>query len=349
MSEGPTAPLVSVVIATYNRTESLIRLLGMLGQQTLAASDYEIVVVDDGSRVPVEPALRDVHSALPCHAAVVTQANAGPGAARHAGIDAARGSLIVIIDDDMRVRDTFLAAHVAAHPPGSRRVVLGVLLPDPEAELPLFERYQMAMLDRLYDNVRSGREAMRGWDLYTGNVSFRRADYLAVGGFDRTLRLSEDAELGMRLEEAGVSFGLSDAASATNASDHVSVSAWMGRSLRYGISDARIAEKHPEWPAANPWRFLFMISGVSRPFMLGAVIAPWLLRPVAWCAMGLSLLLSRLGLERVAIAGTTFTYGVQYFRGIRAFCGSRAAALDSLARYRAQRERAPAIRGTAAA
>jgi hypothetical protein len=111
----------------------------------------------------------------------------------------------------------------------------------------------------------------------------------------------------------------------------------MRRSLRYGMSDMRIADKHPEWPAANPWRFLFMISGVSRPFMLGAVTMPWLLRPVAWTAMGVSLLFARLGLERVAIAGTTFTYGVQYFRGLRAACGTREAALASLRRYREQR------------
>lgn len=349
MSGVTHRPLVSVVIATYNRTASLVRLLHLLGRQTLPATQYELVVVDDGSHVPVAPALRALRDTLPCPLHVVTQVNAGPGAARHAGIEAASGALIVIIDDDMRVDETFIAAHLAAHPPGSRRVVLGVLLPDPNARLPLFERYQMAMLDRLYDNVRTGREAMRGWDLYTGNVSFERADYLAVGGFDRTLRLSEDAELGMRLEEAGVTFGLSDDASATNASDHVSVTAWMARSMRYGIADARIADKHPEWPAANPWRFLFMINGMSRPFMMTAVVAPTVIRPVAWMAMGASLLLASLRLERIAIAGTTFTYGLQYFRGLREFCGSRAAALDSLARYKAQRGHARSPRHIAPA
>ncbi len=333
----PQAPEISVVIATYNRTESLVRLLKLLALQTIDATRFEVVVVDDGSRVPAEPVLRELAPSLPYRLHPITQVNGGPGAARNTGIQAANGSLIVIVDDDMRVSPTFLESHLHGHPAGTRRVVLGVLLPDPEATLPLFERYQMAMLDRLYTNVRTGLEQMRGWDLYTGNVSFRRADYLAVGGFDRSLRLSEDAELGMRLEEAGVSFTLSDDAASVNASDHVSVRAWMRRSLLYGKSDTRISEKHPELPAANPWRFLFMVNRVSRPFMLGCVVVPWLMRPLAWLAMGTSLALGRLGFEKVAIAGTTFAYGLQYFRGIRAHCGTMSDALASLEKYKAQR------------
>lgn len=337
-TSAPSAiePEISVVIATYNRTESLVRLLKLLALQTIAPDRFEVVVVDDGSRVPAEPVLTELARSLPYHLHPITQANGGPGSARNTGIQAARGSLVVIVDDDMRVGTTFLEAHLAAHPAGTRRVTLGVLLADPDATLPLFERYQMEMLNRLYTNVRSGTEQMRGWDLYTGNVSFRRADYLAVGGFDRSLRLSEDAELGMRLEEDGVSFTLSDDAASVNASDHVSVRAWMRRSLLYGKSDARISDKHPELPAANPWRFLFMVNRVSRPFLFGCVLVPWLMRPVAWLAMGTSLALSRLGLERIAIAGTTFAYGLQYFRGLRAHCGSMADALASLRRYKAQ-------------
>jgi cellulose synthase/poly-beta-1,6-N-acetylglucosamine synthase-like glycosyltransferase len=46
-------PAVSVVLATYNRPELLARLLESLSRQTLAPNRFEVIVVDDGSRVPV--------------------------------------------------------------------------------------------------------------------------------------------------------------------------------------------------------------------------------------------------------------------------------------------------------
>ena len=48
---------VSVVISTWNRLELLQGLLDALGRQTLAADRFEVIVVDDGSKVPVAPVL----------------------------------------------------------------------------------------------------------------------------------------------------------------------------------------------------------------------------------------------------------------------------------------------------
>jgi glycosyltransferase involved in cell wall biosynthesis len=328
----------TVVIATYNRTESLVRLLRELAEQRLSGAILDVVVIDDGSAVPVELSLRPLRDTLPYQLTLLTQANAGPGAARHAGIAAASGDVIVIIDDDMRVRPDFVKQHLAAHVAGTRRVVLGALRHPADDTLPLFERYQMAMLQKLYDSSRDG-VPVRGWNLYTGNVSFRRADYLAVGGFDRTLRLSEDAELGMRLEASGVEFLVSHTAATENATDHASVRAWMKRSYRYGQADARIADKHPTLLAANPWRFLDLLNPVSRPCMYLAARTPWLMRPVAWAALAAAHAAAAVGAERVAIAGMTFVYGIQYYRGVRAFHGEWSSTAGSLRWYREQRDR----------
>ena len=48
---------LSVVVATYNRRELLSRLLRQLAGQTLSPKDFEVVVVDDGSKEPVKPSL----------------------------------------------------------------------------------------------------------------------------------------------------------------------------------------------------------------------------------------------------------------------------------------------------
>ena len=43
------APALSVLVPTYNRRDALGRLLASLAGQTLPPSDFEVVVVDDGS------------------------------------------------------------------------------------------------------------------------------------------------------------------------------------------------------------------------------------------------------------------------------------------------------------
>jgi glycosyltransferase involved in cell wall biosynthesis len=320
---------LSLVVATYNRASSLRRLLRDLAQQSLPASEFEVVVVDDGSREPV--VLRLGRLALPFALRVVTQANAGAAAARHRGVCEARGELIVIVDDDMELPPTFLGAHLAQHPAGSRRLVLGRMLAPAGGPLPIFERYHAVMLDRLAEDVRLGRVQARGTHLFTGNVSFRRDDYFAAGGFDPSLKQSEDAELGIRLEKAGVEVRLCEEACSIHHSDHTSVGKWMRRAYQYGVWDHHIAQKHPDVPAADPWRFLSMVHPLSRPFLLASVGLPGLMAGVAWLGIRCAQLLDRMGAARPAVAAATLVYGVQYYRGLRAAVGSLASVRTALA------------------
>jgi serine acetyltransferase/GT2 family glycosyltransferase len=305
---------ISVVIATYQRNESVLELLGQLAGQTLPRDTFEVIVVDDGSAIPAAPVLEA--ASLPIRLTVLTQQNAGPAAARHRAILSAVGSLIVIIDDDMRVMPDFLASHLAAHDGKGHHVVLGRLRAQPGASLELFDRLHLDLLDKLARDFAADASALRGSSLYTGNVSFRREEYLHIGGFDPAFRISEDAELGIRLQESGASFALSDEAQSFHASDHTSVKKWMTRSVAYGRTDAAVSDKHPGIPSANPWRFLYLVNPVSRPLLLASALAPWLTAPIAWLAMWASQAFAAAGFERVALAGTTFTFGIQYFRGL---------------------------------
>src|SRR5579862_7344779 len=96
-----TPPWISVVIATLNRWSSLDRLLAQLGEQTLSPAEYEVVVVDDGSAEPVRGRLEERKTPFVLH--VEEQPNQGAAAARHRGVERARGDILVILDDDMQV------------------------------------------------------------------------------------------------------------------------------------------------------------------------------------------------------------------------------------------------------
>ncbi|MBS2031478.1 MAG: glycosyltransferase [Deltaproteobacteria bacterium] len=323
-----SSPRVSVVVATYNRKALLLRLLRQLAAQRVAPDELELIVVDDGS---AEPVAADVEALqLPCRVEVITQANAGAAAARHAGVACARGDVIVLVDDDMQVAPDFLAEHLAVHDVHPHAVVLGRIAADPALrEMPLFERYNAWRLERWERAQRAGAFALHGNNLCTGNVSFRREDYEAVGGFDLSLRRSEDAELGLRLEAHGVFFTFRESAVVQHGSDHTSWENWLQSARRYGAFDLRIARKHAHMPHADPWRYLFALRAPVRPFLAFAAAAPHLAEALSRGTVRAAEALDRRGLESLAIPLTGIAYGVEYFRGIRGEAGSLSEALES--------------------
>ncbi len=325
-------PRLSVVVATYNRVDLIQRLLGQLARQTLAPSEFEVVVVDDGSREPAAPHLEKLK--LPYTLRVETQANAGAAAARHRGVLAARGDVVLITDDDMQVAEDFLARHLERHPRGSRNVVLGGIRPDPAiSDMPLFERWYAWLNHRISASMSGPKRRAHGWQLFTGNVSFRREDYVAAGGFDKSLGQSEDIELGVRLEKAGCRFEFCTAAYVLHGSDHTSFEKWLKRAHRYGVFDTRLSDKHPDVPQVDPWRYLFEMNPLARPLLAAAALAPEATRPVTEAVMGAARLADKAGLRKAAFAGTSVAYAMEYLRGARAEAGSLPRAAARVARF----------------
>lgn len=321
---------LSVVVATYNRPALLRALLDDLARQDLAPDAFEVVVVDDGSSTPARAVVEACP--LPFSCPLIVQANAGQAVARDHGIRAARGEIVVVVDDDMRVPAHFLRAHQEAHAAGAT-VVLGWIRPAPGlSAMPLFERFHARQLDAFVAGVRRG-ERVRGAGLCTGNVSFRRADYLAIGGFDRSLSRSEDRDLGIRLEAHGARIAFSEAAYTTHGSDHSDLGKWLRRARLYGRCDSTIADKHALIEYVDPWRFLFDVNPVSRPLLLLATASPSTGALLARAAMTVSGALDRAGASSLAISGTTLVYGLEYFIGMREHAGSLRGSLRRLRRY----------------
>jgi GT2 family glycosyltransferase len=320
---------ISVVIATYNRLPLLTGLLEDLAAQQ-QPGPFDVTVVDDGSRESVAQALQG--RSWPFALNMITQVNSGQAQARHRAILDSKGEIIVILDDDMQLPADFLAQHRRLHDAGAD-VVLGLLKPaDDLAAKPIFERFHAEQLARFVAGVRAG-EPISGSALCTGNVSLRRAHYLEIGGFDLTLSRSEDRDLGIRLQKAGARFAFSEQAYTKHRSDHTDRAKWKQRAFQYGIYDRRIAQKHPDDPQYNPWHYLSLVNPVSRPLLLGAVLFSGLGTGLAEAALRASEQLDRWGLERPALQGTTLTFGLEYFCGVRSEYPSALSALTDLTRY----------------
>ena len=329
---------LSLVVATYNRGPKLLDLLADLSAQSLAADAFEVIVVDDGSKAPAAQLLQGF--APDYRLTLLAQTNQGAAAARHHGIERAQGDIVVILDDDMRVRPDFLAQHLAAHDAGATVVLGHIAAADNLGALPVFERFHAEQLGRFVAGVRAGRISVRGVHVCTGNLSMRREAYLRVGGFDRSLARSEDRELGVRLEAAGERLVFCEAAVSVHESDHADLAVWLRRAYNYGVFDHRISRKHPSIEIADPWRFFFLVSPLSRPLLLLPVCLPTLGGPLSRVAMGLSQQLDDRGMARAALMGTTLVYGLEYFRGMRGDAGSLQASARDLLAYLGKR-RAP--------
>ncbi len=100
---------LSVVIATYNRSATLIATLEALLAQTLPAGMWEVVVVDNNSTDDTGEAAEGFAAAHPqFNIKVVTETAQGVSHARNRGIEESTGDYIVIIDDDEEAVPRFL-------------------------------------------------------------------------------------------------------------------------------------------------------------------------------------------------------------------------------------------------
>jgi glycosyltransferase involved in cell wall biosynthesis len=92
-------PLVTAVVPTFDRPETLVRAVESVVAQ--AYRPLELVVVDDNPTRPAEELLADVDTGSLTSVEFVREGgHAGAGAARNTGIEAARGKYVAFLDDD---------------------------------------------------------------------------------------------------------------------------------------------------------------------------------------------------------------------------------------------------------
>ncbi|BAQ61375.1 glycosyl transferase [Geminocystis sp. NIES-3708] len=190
----------SVVIPTYNRLPILQKCLLALENQQFnpnLVTDYEIVVVDDGSTDETISWLT-TQKALLSHVKFYTQNHKGAAAARNLGVEKAQGDWIIFIDSDLIVTSSFLQAHSqtlnseATSLNNDLIFTYGAVINTCNFDDPTSEPYKITDFSAAY--------------FATGNVAIAKKWLLKAGLFDTMFRQYgwEDLELGIRLKKLGL-------------------------------------------------------------------------------------------------------------------------------------------------
>ena len=99
-------PIVSIIVPSYNTPKALLRAcLDSLFKQTY--DDYEVIIVDDGSKIPVSEVLGDQRRNA--RVSVFRQDNRGVSAARNLGLSKAQGKYVAFVDADDCIDDGWLS------------------------------------------------------------------------------------------------------------------------------------------------------------------------------------------------------------------------------------------------
>ena len=96
-------PLISLVVPAYNEEEVLGAFHREVSEEIdRLPDDFEFVFVDDGSRDQTAPIMRQLSARDPRVRAVILSRNFGHEAAIEAGLRAARGDAVIVMDADMQ-------------------------------------------------------------------------------------------------------------------------------------------------------------------------------------------------------------------------------------------------------
>jgi GT2 family glycosyltransferase len=236
---------VSIVIPTHQRLEVLRRALASLDQQTAPAGSYEVIVAVDRSSDGTSEMLRELRTSYPLRA--VQAPSPGRAAACNAGVAAAAGDVLLLLDDDMEVTPGLVANHRRHHPPGSRVCVLGPVPVQARDHRRDAAAYVTAKFNAHLERLAEPDHEFSVRDFYTGNASLRLEIMREVGGFDESFTVygNEDVELAVRLRRAGVTLRFDPDAVANQTYDK-SLGALLRDTRAKGATTVRLARLHPE-------------------------------------------------------------------------------------------------------
>jgi GT2 family glycosyltransferase/peptidoglycan/xylan/chitin deacetylase (PgdA/CDA1 family) len=272
-----TAVRLSVVIPTHQRRELVLDAVKALTRQQF--SGFEVVVSVDGSTDGSASALRQLRTPFPL--SVVEHANQGAAMARNRGAQAAKGELLLFLDDDMEPDPALLAEHDRSHRLGAD-LVLGHIPLHPSSPPTPIAAVTGRWAERRRRRLEATEQEVPVADVLTGQMSISRAAFERLGGFDPSFTRGglfggEDLDFGIRAKQAGLRVAFNPAAVSHQVYD-IDATTYTRRSRDVGRSDQELGGRYPQLAEELTHRRRFRDRGERWVFGTLAA-AP---RPLSW-------------------------------------------------------------------
>jgi glycosyltransferase involved in cell wall biosynthesis len=184
-------PVFSIVVPTYERPRQLAACLQALARLDYARDNFEVIVVDDGGKTPLDNVIAPFHDRL--SVTLLAQSNAGPAVARNTGAAQAKGQFLAFTDDDCRPAPDWLKS-LAVRLAKDRTCIIGGRTINALPDNP-YSRASQILIDYLYSYYNSNPDRARF--LTSNNLALAADSFRAIGGFDTTYprAAAEDREL----------------------------------------------------------------------------------------------------------------------------------------------------------
>ncbi len=182
------APLFSVVIPAWNRSETIAQALESVQAQT--DKDFEVIVVDDGSSDSTAQVAESFG------VKVLRQSNAGPGAARNLRARHATGEYLVFLDSDDLWFPWTLSVYRAAIADRTAVFVAGHTVEFSEIAELQHVTYEEPTLENFECFIKATKD---GYFVGSNSMCIRRDLFETIGGFTTAITSAEDHDLALRL------------------------------------------------------------------------------------------------------------------------------------------------------
>ena len=188
MREKKTNPRISVVICTYNRPYLLKKCLESLAKQTISQSDFEIIVVDNGSKYDAATVAQSFSDKI-ARFQVIKEEAIGLSLARNRGWREAKGIYIAFIDDDAMAEPNWLSEAHRVISEKSPDILGGPIFPFYLTDKPTWfkDRYEIRLTSE------TTRELSKSGNISGSNFIVKRSILETLGGFDQSLGMKGDS------------------------------------------------------------------------------------------------------------------------------------------------------------